>query len=176
MSRKRNGGGFLFNDALEHLKLLSPDISVHVIVEIGTIRDIRPAARYTDGYSSLHWTQTNDRVFCVDNSGWSLRITKKLVGDCPNVSYHLEDGIEFLTSFDDEIDLLYIDGPDHDSGGQEFADKCVAVAPMRTKSIILIDDCDFDDDGKGKFAIITAMNLGFNLLCKGRQALMIRAI
>jgi len=164
---RRAGGPFLFDQALSRMR-------GNLIVEIGAIRDGRKVAEAADGWSTKKWADTGMEVICVDTSEAALKTTKRVIGPRDNVSYYCVDGLELLRYFVRPIDLLYIDGPNPDEDGQEFARLCVWLAPMAPNSIILIDDCDFSDDGKGKTAIPLAQEMGFRLVTKGRQALLIR--
>ena len=170
----RTGGPFLFEEALQ----LISNVNIAVIVEIGVIRDPRPIAKNADGHSTVRWAASPHRVYCVDTDQRALNITRSLIGEPYNVSLHCEDGLQFLVGFPHSIDLLYVDGPDPDEGGQEFAERIVVNAPMASRSVILIDDCDFQDNGKGKYAIPAAEKIGFQLLTFGRplqrQALLLR--
>lgn len=160
---------FLFDEALAELKgIVKP-----LIVEIGGIRDPRPIAARADGHSTVHWAKSGYDVICVDSSCEALSVTRKLIGDAPNVSLHQADGIEFLKALDRKISLLYLDGPDPEDGGPEFALECFRAAKLSDEAIILIDDCDVKP-GKGDLVIPVALGLGFEILKQDRQVLLIR--
>jgi hypothetical protein len=122
----------------------------------------------------MRWAKTGHRVYCVDVSHRAIELTQRMVGESTTVSFHVCDGFEFVSKFDEPIDLLYVDGPNPSEFGQLFAESLVQNAPMRNESVILIDDCDFADNGKGKLAIPAAIAMGFELVELGRQALLVR--
>jgi hypothetical protein len=89
------------------------------------------------------------------------------------------DGIWFLDTFQQPIDLLYLDGPhpDKENGHQWAADAFVAALPrFSPHAVLLIDDTDLPWRGKGELAIPLAESAGFTLVQLGRQALLARSI
>lgn len=168
---------FLFDEALAEFEAIGGNI----IVEIGSIRDGRPVAKHSDGWSTVRWAETGKRVHCIDLDPKAIAVTKAVVNGKGNVSYYCRDAIQFLRDFKGQIDLLYLDGPDADKGGQELHLAMFLDAPLAQKAIVLIDDCDlmpgrWQGRGKGERVLAEAQRRGFKLvLDNGRQVLLVRA-
>jgi len=159
---------FLFDDALHLLDVMD---GVRIIVEIGAIRDARPVAQPADGWSTVSWASSRHRVFTVDVDGRAILTTNRLLtqinGILPsNCRLHTGDGCLFLQDFKEEIDLLYLDGPDPNEMGQKWAADAISAAlpKMSASALILFDDCDFSDGGKGKYAMKVAGSNGYTLI------------
>ena len=165
---------FLFEEALVALD----NIQGTTIVELGVIRDTKPVAQHADGWSTVHWSTSGKQVHSVDNSREALEISRRLVSK--GINYHCQDGFEFLQNFEGKIDLLYLDGPDANKGGQEFHLKALQVAPLADTCLVLMDDCDlwpgrWIGRGKGELALPKALEMGFEIIeDNGRQVLLRR--
>jgi hypothetical protein len=168
---------FLFTEAIQALD----KIGGKVIVELGAIRDLKPAAEHADGWSTVRWAQAGRfEVYCIDNDSRAIASAQKLVPT--GVHYHCRDGFKFLREFEGSIDLLYLDGPDAEKGGTEFHLKALKMAPLSGSCLVLMDDCDlwpgrWVGRGKGELAIPEALRMGFDVLHdNGRQVLLGRGI
>ena len=163
---------FLFREALdEHLARFDG----RVIVEIGSIRDPRTVAAGTDGHSTLAWARSGLPTWSVDISERATEITRQMVADYRNVTCITMGGIEFLQMFDLPIDLLYLDGPDPvRQHGEHWAVDAFRVAGLSERAVLLIDDVDLPNRGKGRYVIPEAERSGFRLVECGRQALLVR--
>ena len=164
---------FLFASAIELVRQRGG----RTIVELGSIRS--EAAAATDGHSTLAWASSDLATWSVDIDCRATRLTQRLLGDrFPNVLCLTCDGIRFLDTFQQPIDLLYLDGPhpDNENGRQWAADAFVAALPrLSPHAVLLIDDTDLPRRGKGEFAIPLAESAGFSLAAPlGRQALLAR--
>lgn len=165
---------FLFQDALHELKSRQGK----VIVEIGAIRDGRQIAARADGHSTVVWNAAGMEVYTIDNSEEAIGITRRLLHGSSSVHLHCGDGIEFLMTFPKQIDLLYLDGPDADKGGQEFHLKAYQAIRHRKPGLILIDDCDlmpkrWRGRGKGELLIPFAIQDNYRVIQdNGRQVLL----
>lgn len=153
---------FLFTETLEALH----ELGGTVIVELGAIRNIKPIAEHSDGWSTVQWSKNSSEVYTIDNDARAIETSKKLV---PNVNYLCCDGFKFLKAFHKKIDLLYLDGPDANKGGQEFHLEALLVAPLADRCLVLMDDCDlwpgrWIGRGKGELAIPKALEMGFKIL------------
>jgi hypothetical protein len=158
---------YLFEEAA---KFLNPG---SVIVEIGCIRDLKPAAKQTDGYSTQYWSNLNSEVHSVDTSMRAIQRAKFVVGD-HHIIFHHEDGLKFLARFKKEIDLLYLDGPDADEHGKEFALNCFLTARLKQRSAVLVDDTDLPNNGKGEYVIPKTIEYGYRMIQGTRQVLLVR--
>ena len=167
MKRKRSSE-FLFSQAIELVRRMGG----HTIVEIGSIRDAD--GQQSDGHSTLAWAESGFDVWSVDVDMRATQLTDGLLGDrYPRVSCINGDGIRFLDTFPQKIDLLYLDGPDPDGGGRRWAaDAFVAALPRFShRAVLLVDDTDLPRRGKGEFAIPLAESAGFTLLTSRRLLL-----
>ena len=111
-----------------------------VIVETGTIRgDIRSC----DGNSTVKfadYVKHHDGAFySVDNNPEAIEYSKGVLGDRENV--HVVEGVstEFLESFPDKIDVLYLDSANDEHIG--LAEYEAAKPKLHEHTIILVDDC-----------------------------------
>lgn len=141
-----------------------------VVIELGTIKSLHPKARLSYGYSTLAWLKLTDgEVHSVDNDRLSIARSRlaviRLFGPMPKrLHYHEQDGVEFLQKFEQQIDLLYLDGP-----GREGSKECVRTIATRMLpgSVLLMDDCDIDGapplDGRRQAAWL-AQDYGFTLI------------
>ena len=163
---------YYFSEALELLRKLGG----RTIVEIGSIRNID--WKQTDGHSTLAWGASGLATWSIDLDASATQLSAKLVrGRYPNVRCLTCEGIEFLKAFPHAIDLLYLDGPDPDiADGRRWAAHAFAAAiPKLSKNaVLLIDDTDFPNRGKGEFVIEPALAVGFKILKDGRQTLLVR--
>ena len=87
------------------------------------------------------------------------------------------DGIDFLKNFPKKIDLLYLDAWDVAPGF--YAENHLqaylhAKDKLHEKSLILIDDTDVDEGGKGKWVVPKAIEDGYRVIFNGRQTLLAR--
>jgi hypothetical protein len=160
---------FLFDSAL---KLLTTGL----IVEIGCIRDTQLKAKQADGWSTLrwleHWVATKKNpIVSVDINEFA--ILKSRVMLTTHSEHHAEvtfitaDGCVFLANcVPNSIGLLYLDGPDPNEDGQRLCKTMLeeALPALTPDALILIDDCDFTDNGKGRYAIPFALEVGFKVI------------
>lgn len=165
---------FLFAEAIQALK----DSGGKVIVELGAIRDTKPVAKRADGWSTVEWVKTGLEVHCIDNDAKALEAAKTLVPS--GVLFYECDGFKFLEAFEKKIDLLYLDGPDANKGGQQFHLAALLAAKMSDHGLILMDDCDlwpgrWKGRGKGELAIPKALEMGYKIIAdNSRQVLLQR--
>lgn len=96
------------------------------------------------------------KLITVDNNDEYLRTARRIASDCFGyVEFVLDDSISFLSGFDDEINLLYLDSCDYDVNNplfsQEHSLKEIEAGfnKMANPAIVLLDDINFGDFGKG---------------------------
>lgn len=153
-------GPFLFNQALA---LVGQNA---VVVELGSMRAEHLAKE--DGHSTMHWVKSGRQVWTVDTDWTATRLCREKLKRYSNVTIVNMDGVEFLQQFKHPVNLLYLDGPMEAAWNAEaFAATRFAKAP-----VMLIDDVDFEDGGKGAIVIELALQTGWELLSRGRQALL----
>ncbi len=155
------------------------------VVEIGSMRqemkhalsEFDPAC-CIEGHSTLFWAETGADVFTVDVSSRCADVLVPWTRTYRNLHVHTADGIWFLNRFDRPIDLLYLDAWDVTPElkyAEKHLDAYRAAAPRMAKtSVVLIDDTDLMNGGKGKLAIPQIIRDGFELITWGRQAMLAR--
>ena len=129
-----------------------------------------------NGHSTMWWATTGAEVYSVDISEQFIGLTLKICENFKNVHGVIQDGIAFLKSFEQPIDLLFLDAWDVIEG-TPFAEKhleaYLAARPqLHENSLILIDDTDVQDCGKGRLVIPQAIKDGYKVVFSGRQTLL----
>lgn len=164
---------FLFKEALEGLPPGG-------IVEIGAIRDANPKAKHSDGWATVVWGESGRPTVSLDINRKAVALTREMTEKHPNVDVIQEDGIVWMLAEGSSPNrvptrLVYLDGPDPDQNGQKFCVDALMVAHqiLAPGGRILIDDCDLENRGKGRYAIPRAQELGMRVLAdNGRQILL----
>ena len=169
------------------------------IVEIGSLRHaMTPACPLTtgadafkglhccnDGHSTFFFARTGLEVHSVDVDtecrAQIERSYENLAKPLPsNLHLHIpEDGLEFLSRFDQRIDLLYLDGWDK---GTPLCAEHHLEAYLRSrdklapKHLISIDDTDFRtvDGGKDRLLTPVLIEAGYYPLLRGRQTVLVQ--
>lgn len=162
------------------------------IVETGCIRekDDWGAGASTFIFGEV-LSRYGNRLYTIDNNKEHLeraeKLTKQFSG---NISYILGDSIVVLEDFDKRIDFLYLDSLDYPlreivkddaefkrqvQAAQEHNLKEVQAAwtKLHRDTIILLDDCEFEEGGKPKLTIEFLQSRGWKVLLEGKQVLMI---
>jgi hypothetical protein len=163
---------YLFDEAINTVRKNGGSI----IVEIGSIRN--RDYKKSDGHSTLAWGASGLETWSVDVDINATQLTTELTKQFPNVHCITCEGVYFLRTFPHTIDLLYLDGADPDIAGRQWAaDAMTAAIPiMAERSVILIDDTDLVNNGKGELAIPCAERAGFVVTQSGRQTLLVRGL
>jgi hypothetical protein len=154
-----------------------------VIVEIGSMRCpiSHPIGKghcggCMDGHSTLWWATTGARVYSIDISKQNIEVTRDACKNFKNVHAIVQDGITFLKSFKQSIDLLFLDAWDaieETPYAENHLEAYSAAKPhLHAKSLILIDDTDIKDCGKGRLVIPQAIKDGYQIIFSGRQTLL----
>lgn len=156
-----------------------------IILEIGSIRNkmnhdiesINPEC-CNDGHSTYFWKKyTNADIFTVDidkNCKYIIDNDYRL----KNVTAITDDAISYAKSFNKKIDLLFLDAWDV-FYSSEYAEKHLEIYnilkdKLSDNCLILIDDTDIGNGGKGKLIIPQLIKDGFQCLINRRQSLFIR--
>lgn len=159
-----------------------------LIVEVGTARSLlthdldqlNPVC-CNDGHSTYLWARTKHQVYTVDIDSQAIQNVKAKL---PNVNAYCQDGIAFLRDFEQlnasKIDLLFLDAWDVVEGCP-YAEKSlesylVVKDKLHAKSLILIDDTDVGQAGKGKLLIPELLRDGYQILRRGRQTLLSKVV
>jgi hypothetical protein len=140
-----------------------------------------------DGHAGIMWANEGFDVHTVDIDHncltqliWSYENINKNFP--PNLHPHIPtDGIEFLTNFNEQIDVLYLDGwdvgtPDYQK--RHLESFIVSRNKLSPNHLIIIDDTDFKIGGQGKDALLSPylIESGYHLLFNGRQTLYINKL
>ena len=122
----------------------------------------------------------------VDISEQNVAICQKTVADeglDDYVELNVNDSIAYLQSFEQSIDLLYLDSYDYNKkdlnviqASQEHHLKEIMAAEknLHDKSIVLIDDCKLPGGGKGRLAIDYLLERGWKILKNQYQVALVR--
>lgn len=133
-----------------------------VIVETGTIRG---EIRSCDGNSTVNFSEyvkhRGGVFYSIDNNKEAVEYSKKILGVRENVHVVEALSTEFLESFPDKIDVLYLDSANDEHIG--LAEYEAAKPKLHEHTIILIDDClqDSDEQRKGLLSIPQMVEDGY---------------
>ncbi|MEL6973797.1 MAG: class I SAM-dependent methyltransferase [Bacteroidota bacterium] len=158
------------------------------IVETGTSREGLKGAK-SNGAATIvfgKWAKENGAfVHSVDISEASVaraqeEVTRQNLDDY--VQLHLSDSLVFLKNFESQVDLLYLDSYDYSSDPEvqrksqehHLAEFKNIENKLHDKSIVLIDDCDLPNGGKGKLVIDYMLNNGWKIVTEAYQVLLVR--
>jgi hypothetical protein len=173
---------------LPYLKVaiqLVREFNFKTIVEIGSMRsqlnhglDEFDPKCCNEGHSTLYFAETGAEVFTVDVNPKCADVLVSFTRKYRNLHVHTADGIWFLKKFEQPIDFLYLDAwdvvPSLDYAGKHLEAYVAAVPHLAPTCLILIDDTDILNGGKGRQAIPQMIRDGFELVTWGRQAMLAR--
>ena len=173
---------------LPYLKVaaqLIREFNFKTIVEVGSMRhplkhalDEFDPECCNEGHSTLYFAETGAEVFTTDVNPKCSEVLVSSTRTHRNLHVHTADGIWFLKKFDRPIDLLYLDAWDV-VPSLEYAEKHLeayraAIPHLAHTCLVLIDDTDILNGGKGRLAIPQMIRDGFELVTWGRQAMLAR--
>lgn len=172
---------------LKTLELLEK-IEAKTIIETGTSREGLHGAK-SNGAATIvfgKWAKLNDAfMHSVDISEKSVAAAQKEVDNQKlnsSVKIHLSDSVSFLQAFNEPVDFLYLDSYDYNNDPEvqlksqtHHLNEFKAIEnQLHDKSIVLIDDCDLPNGGKGKLVVEYMLKNGWEILIKAYQILLIR--
>lgn len=135
-----------------------------------------------DGHSTYVWNcyHKNGPIFSIDISKDSIQMLKNTI-DSPNHYAICDDGIKFLREFNEgKIDLLFLDAwdvlPDIPFAEKHLEAYLTAKDKLSDDCLILIDDTDVANGGKGKLLIPELLKDGYRFIFRGRQTLLSKNI
>lgn len=156
------------------------------ILEVGSIRgkmnhsitEFNPEC-CNDGHSTYFWKHyTNADVYTVDINP-SCKAIIDTDDRLTNVHAHTGDAHEFLQTFDKKIDLLFLDAwdviPTTPYAEEHLKAYTLVKDKLADRCLILIDDTDIGNGGKGKLLIPQLLEDGFTSVISGRQSLFMRS-
>jgi hypothetical protein len=154
------------------------------IVEIGGLALDPDDPRFElYGGSTVVWVEHTNatRIHSVDIDPTVKDRLLRVFPNEPRVRPVTMDGLEFLQRHEFDIDLLYLDAWDVP---KNLMDATYQIRHMEAylyarnnlhkDSLILIDDTDIREGGKGKLAVRMAMEEGWEVLWDGRQTMLAR--
>jgi len=174
---------------LPYLKVaaqLVREFNFKTIVEVGSMRhplkhalDEFDPACCNEGHSTLYFAETGAEVFTTDVNPKCADVLASWTRKYRNLHVYTADGIWFLKKFDRTIDLLYLDAWDVVPSSLDYAQKHLeayraAIPHLAPACLVLIDDTDILNGGKGRLAIPQMIRDGFELVTWGRQAMLAR--
>jgi hypothetical protein len=170
------------------LRMLS-ESQAKVLVETGTAREGLAGAK-SNGASTVvfgRWAMENDAILhSVDISCDSIAASRAEVSKQNLVSavrFYQQDSIEFLSEFRDPVDFLYLDSYDYDkldtavqkaSQEHHLAEFKAIESCLHDKTLVLIDDCDLPNGGKGKLVIDYMLDSGWETVMEAYQVILAR--
>lgn len=166
---KHIGRGDSFSRTLTRL-MEKCDLNYYTIVEIGTTRGSFGGGPGGDGWATLAWSwfvnKYGGEVRTIDVSEECLDQCKLITKDYKNIFFHHMTGEEFLSSFENKIDLLYLDGSDDPN---EMVEEYKIVKDknlMSNNGLILLDDIpkNYLSFGKGQLVIPTLLGDGWKIV------------
>ncbi len=160
------------------------------LIETGTARDGLDEVRSNGASTVLFgtWAQRNGAVLhsvdILDSAIERARQTVVAGGLDESVRLHVSDSIDFLRTFTEPVDMLYLDSYDYHktdtaiqlaSQEHHLAEFRAIEDRLHEESIVLIDDCRLPNGGKGKLVVDYMKSRGWTVLMEAYQVLLIRA-
>lgn len=170
------------------LKLLD-ERKAKIIIETGTSR-LGLKNTKGDGGATIvfgKWAQQNNaKMHSVDISEDSVKGSQHEVnnqGLNATVTVHLNDSLEFLKTFEDSVDFLYLDSYDYSrtdtdtqirSQEHHLKEFKLIENKLHDDSIVLIDDCGLPGGGKGKIVVEYMLKKDWKVLIDAYQILLVK--
>lgn len=167
---------------------LMKERGVKVIVETGTSRD--GLSNFEgDGGSSIIFSQFakeyGAQFYSVDIDKVALNKASQAVEQVlgkvgENHHFIQSDSIQFLKDFPKKIDFLYLDSYDYDfknpapSQAHHLKEIEAAYPHLTPQTIIMIDDCDLPQGGKGLLVIDYLLKRGWKILENKYQVILVQ--
>lgn len=165
--------------ALTELHLMKPDGAT--IVEIGTLRDNTVGGGHSTYKFGEYCAKFQGKLVTVDISRDAIDFSKKATRRYKDfIEYHLGDSSDFLSTFEGDIDFLYLDGFDSTPGKEKEAsikqlDEIKKAMPRLADScVVLLDDTKLPEGGKAAYSSGYLAEHGFLLIKDSYQQLYMR--
>jgi predicted O-methyltransferase YrrM len=158
--------------------------NVKNILETGTIRGHPTEFSYIagDGLSTLIFThfakKYNFNFYSIDISVYNIEQSKQVLKQFnlqDYVKYINSDSAKFLSEFNEEIDILYLDSYDFkeneeiNSQNHQLKEIIAAHDKLKKNSLVFLDDCGQRDDGKCKLSSEFLLKNNYNLIVQNYQ-------
>lgn len=162
------------------LSLLYTNTDYPTILETGTVRMDND---FGAGYSTYIFSECvyifGGKLITIDNSLQNIKTSQRItLKYAENVTYIHDDSIHAINEFTDTIDLLYLDSYDcpiegdaSDAQLHNLNEFMVAENKLSNNKLILIDDVDFANGGKGMKTHEYLLKNSYKMLLKGQQSI-----
>jgi hypothetical protein len=123
-------------------------------------------------------------ITTIDISLQNMSVCREVTKDFTNeITYIVDDSLHFLRNFNQMIDLLYLDSMDCpliddpndltvlQSQNHQLSEIQLALPKLKETSLVLLDDCQFVNGGKGKLTRLFLKSEGWTELMDGQQSL-----
>jgi SAM-dependent methyltransferase len=172
--------------SFELAKKLIKDRELTLWVETGTARNGATNC-VGDGCSTIIYSdflkEMKGKLYSVDIDPKAIALASKaLKNSREHIYFNVGDSIQFLNSFEDRIDFLYLDSYDfdfnnpHPSQYHHLKEIEAAYDKLHDQSVVMIDDCDLPHGGKGTLAIKYLLDRGWSIVYKGYQVILVKNV
>ena len=175
------------NTFLKCLELLDK-IKAKIIIETGTSREGLHGAQSNGGATIVFgkWAKQNNAIMhSVDISEESITAAQKEVDNQDlnfSVKIHLSDSVAFLENFKEQVDFLYLDSYDYNEDPEiqvksqihHLKEFKAIESQLHENTIVLIDDCNLPNGGKGKLVVEYMLKNDWKILMDQYQILLVR--
>lgn len=175
-------------DSFKFCLQLLDQIKAKVILETGTSREGLKGAK-SNGAATIvfgKWAKKNAAILhsvdinreSVNNA--QVEVNRQALQDV--VTIHHSDSLEFLARFKNPVDFLYLDSYDYstdievqkNSQEHHLKEFKAIEGQLHRNTIVLIDDCDLPNGGKGKLVIHYMLQNGWKVIMDAYQVLLVR--
>ena len=170
------------------LKLLN-ERKAKKLIETGTSREGLKNTKGDGGATIVFgkWAQQNNaKMHSVDISEDSVKGSQdeiNIQGLDHIVTIHLNDSLEFLKTFEESVDFLYLDSYDYSKTDTDIQIKSqehhlkefkLIENKLHDNSVVLIDDCGLPGGGKGKTVVEYMLKKDWKVLIDAYQILLVK--
>jgi hypothetical protein len=156
---------------MRHALELISDVPEPLVVEIGTLRDDNVGGGHSTFKFGEFCSRTGGLLHSVDISAEAIEFSRRATANyLPWIHHHVSDSTDFLSTFGDEIDLLYLDGFDSTAGQEgpaarkQLAEIEAALPRLSERAVVLLDDADLPDEGKTQLSSRFLRSHGFEMV------------
>ena len=169
-------------DTLREVLRLLDERDAKVLVETGVARMGLEKSK-GDGASTIVFglwaSQNNAHLYSVDidpEATTKAGEATAAMGLDNHVTLVTSDSVEYLESFTDAVDFLYLDSYDYQQASQAHHLKEIEAIEgcLHDDTVILIDDCDMPNGGKGKLVIERLTANGWTVHMSEYQVILLR--
>lgn len=176
----KNKSSFRFETFRLALKGVYEITEFPLIFETGTVRVEND---FGGGYSTYIFGECislfGGKLITVDNDPSNIQTSKRLTKNfASNITYVLDDSLNFIKNYNEKIDLLYLDSYDCPIEGDASASQNhnlnefkLAEPNLHDKTLILIDDVNFPNGGKSKLTHEYLEKNNYKLIYINQQSL-----